>query len=241
LCCDRQGRVYFGEYFDNADRRFVRVFVSEDDGKSWSECFRFGDKTIRHIHGLIYDSYRDKIWVMTGDYGDEAKIALASPGFADFSIIAQGSQQTRACDGICRPEGLIYATDTPLEQNHILLLNPETGQSETLAKIQNSVLFMGQGCGGAFASTIVEPSPVNTTEHVHVWYSPNARHWSEVFAVKRDRWNVRYFQYPTACFALSRPDCPFIFISFRSVAQLDGDCLVAKLPSTAQGEMSICH
>lgn len=228
LCADRDGRVYFGEYFGNAERESVGIFVSEDDGATWRECHRFEAGAIRHVHGLIYDSFRDRIWVMTGDYGDEARIGMATPGFGEFHVIARGSQQTRACDGVCQPSGLVYATDTPLEPNHVIVLDPETGRLEPVATIPSSVLFMGESCGGVFLSTIVEPSDVNTTNSIHVWFSPDGRHWSEVWSAPRDRWSIRYFQYPTASFARGPRQCPYAFMSLRGTSDGDGDCLVVK-------------
>ena len=229
LCVDREGRLYFGEYFNNADRDAVRVFMSEDDGCSWRECYRFPPKTIRHVHGLIYDEAQDRLWVMTGDYGDEAQIGLASPGFGSYQVVVQGSQQTRACDGVCGSSGLIYATDTPLEQNHVYWLDATTGQTTSVANVQNSVLFMGEACGGMFLSTIVEPSDMNTTQCVHVWYSSDGRQWGEVLTLPRDRWSMRYFQYPTASFANGPRACPYVFISMRGTRGSDGKCLVGTI------------
>jgi sugar lactone lactonase YvrE len=231
LCIDGQGRIYFGEYFGNPLREPVRIFMSQDEGRSWQVCYEFPAKSIRHVHGLIYDSARDRIWVMTGDYGQEAQIGWATPGFTHYQVLAQGSQQTRACDGICTPQGLIYATDTPLEQNHVYQLDAETGARSACADIQHSVLFMGQGCGGMFLSTIVEPSEANLTSSVHVWFSADGKTWHEVFTYPRDRWSLRYFQYPTASFAAGAVLDDRAFVSWRGTRGNDGDCFVVRLAS----------
>ncbi|MEX0641626.1 MAG: hypothetical protein WD468_02940, partial [Pirellulales bacterium] len=229
LCTDAQGRVYFGEYFDNPEREEVRVFVSGDDGNTWRAEYTFSPKSIRHVHGIEYDAQQDRIWVMTGDYGDESQIGVAAPGFAEYRAIAKGSQQTRACAGVCRAGELLYATDTPLEQNHVYRLNAQTGQRTPVADVQQSVFFMGQACGGYFLSTIVEPSPVHTTKSVHVWFSPDGDAWGEVFSAPRDRWSLRYFQYPAAFIAQSERECPYVFLSFRAVRGLDDACLVGRI------------
>lgn len=228
LCCDGDGRLYFGQYFSNESREPVSIFGSEDDGKTWHECYRFPAGAVRHVHGLVFDRFRNKIWVLTGDYGDEAKIALAAPGFRELDVVLQGSQQTRACDGVCTSSGFIFATDTPLEQNHVVLLDPTTRQSQQLAPVQNSVLFMGQACGGVFLSTIVEPSQVNTTRSVHIWFSPDDRHWKEIWSGPRDGWSLKYFQYPMGSFALGPRQCPFAFVNLRGVRGHDGTCLVMQ-------------
>lgn len=232
LCTDGQGRVYFGEYFGNPERQEVHIFCSEDDGRSWERCYTFPAGTIRHVHGLEYDVHRDKIWVMSGDYGDEAQIALASPQFSTYDIITQGGQTARACSGICMPDAFLYATDTPLEQNHVFRLNPESGQRTSVAQVQQSTFFMGQACGGSFLSTVVEPSEVHPTRSVHVWYSPEGSSWQEVYAAPRDRWSLKYFQYPLAFIAQGPVEAPHVFLSFRGTRGTDGDCLVGRIVTT---------
>ncbi len=229
LCCDGQGRVYFGEYFSNAPRDEVHIFCSEDDGLSWQRCYTFPPGTIRHVHGLEYDTHRERIWVLSGDYGDEAQIALASPQFSSYDIITQGGQSARACSGICLPQAFLYATDTPLEQNHVFRLDPESGQRRSVAEVQQSTFFMGQACGGMFLSTIVEPSEVHPTRSVHVWYSANGCSWREVHAAPRDRWHLKYFQYPAAFIAQGPAEAPNVFLSFRGTRAADGDCLVGRI------------
>jgi hypothetical protein len=229
LCTDGEGRIYFGEYFDNPDREEVRVFVSADDGQSWQTAYTFPPKSIRHVHGLEYDDANDRIWVMTGDYGDESQIGLASPGFKDYRIVAKGSQQTRACAGVPVGDDFLYATDTPLEQNHVVRLSAAAGKLTNVAQVQQSVFFMGEACSGYFLSTIVEPSPVHPTQSVHVWFSPDGDAWNEVYTAPRDGWRLRYFQYPAAFIAKSPGECPYVFLSFRAVRGLDDMCLVGRI------------
>jgi hypothetical protein len=229
LCTDAQGRIYFGEYFDNPQRDEVRVFVSADDGASWQAPYTFPPKSIRHVHGLEYDREHDRIWVMTGDYGDESQIGLATPGFQEYRVVAKGSQQTRACAGVPVGDDFLYATDTPLEQNHVIRLSAPTGALTPVAQVQQSVFFMGQACGGYFLSTIVEPSPVHPTQSVHVWFSSDGDAWNEVYSAPRDRWSLRYFQYPAAFIAKSASECPYVFLSFRAVRGLDDTCLVGRI------------
>jgi hypothetical protein len=229
LCLDDEDRIYFGEYFGNEDREAVHVFMSEDDGKSWVRCYTFPARSIRHVHALEYDPCRQKIWVLTGDYGHEAQIGVATPGFAEYSVVVQGSQQTRGCSGVPTAAGLTYGTDTPLEQNHVYLLDVETGAVRMLADVQQSVLFMTEACGGLWLSTIVEPSEVLPTQSVHVWFARDDLHWTELYAAPRDRWSLHYFQFAAAVLARGPRECPYVFLSFRGVRGLDGNCLVGKV------------
>jgi hypothetical protein len=229
LCVDGDDRVYFGEYFNNPDRREVQVYMSEDDGDTWSACYTFPPRSIRHVHGLVYDASRRAIWVLTGDYGNEAQIGLATPGFTDYRVVAQGSQQTRALAGVPTETGLVYATDTPLEQNHVYALDADSGAIRSVAQVQQSVFFMTRGCSGLWLSTVVEPSAVLPTQAVHVWYSPEGEQWTELFSAQRDRWSLRYFQYPAVFFAQAPRECPYVFLSIRGARGFDGDCLIGEV------------
>ena len=84
LCAFPDGSVYFGEYFSNGPRfktdpklaeatgqpfprEPVHIYGS-DDGQSWRIVFTFPADTIRHIHGIFHDPYRDCAWILTGDF-----------------------------------------------------------------------------------------------------------------------------------------------------------------------------
>jgi hypothetical protein len=230
LCVDDEDRIYFGEYFGNADREAVHVFMSEDDGRSWDRCYTFPAGSIRHVHGLEYDARRQRIWVLTGDYGQEAQIGLATRGFTEYRVVVQGSQQTRACSAVPTEAGLLYATDTPLEQNHVYLLDAETGAVRRLADVQQSVLFMTEACGGLWLSTVVEPSKTLPTRSVHVWFARDDRGWMELYSAPRDLWaGLRYFQFAAVVLARGPRACPYVFLNFRGARGLDGDCLVGEV------------
>jgi hypothetical protein len=226
---DAEDRIYFGEYFNNVARDEVHVFMSEDDGASWSVCHTFAKSSVRHVHHLEFDASRNAIWVMTGDYGSEAQIGLASPRFATYEILAQGSQQTRSLACVPTPQGLYYATDTPLESNYIYFLDPATRDARPVGEVQQSVFFMTSACGGMWLSTVVEPSEVHTTQSVHLWFSPDGESWTEMYSAPRDSLSLRYFQYPAIFIARSTADAEHVFLSFRGCRGLDGDCLVASV------------
>ena len=61
------GRVFWGEYFDNPSRDAVHVYGSDDRGASWKVVYSFGKNAIRHIHNIVYDRWEDCFWVLTGD------------------------------------------------------------------------------------------------------------------------------------------------------------------------------
>ena len=126
-----------------------------------------------------------------------------------------------------------YATDTPLEQNQIYQLKPDTGERRAVGQVQQSVFSMATACEGLFLATAIEPSPIHKTPRVHIWFSGNGQQWQEVLAIERDGWDLRLFQYPTAFIAHGPPSCPYVFLSFRGVKAYDGHCLVGRIEGNA--------
>src|SRR5690606_31660451 len=111
-------KVYFGEYFGNPDRSEVRIFCTRD-GRSWTTCHTFKEGEIRHVHSLVYDSYRSGIWVCTGDLGDESALWYTADDFRTIKAVYRGGQANRAVSIIPLPNGLVVPMDSPLEENYI--------------------------------------------------------------------------------------------------------------------------
>src|SRR5437867_11026617 len=76
-------RVFWGEYFDNAARDEVHIYVSTDRGATWDVAYTFARGTIRHVHNIVYDRWANCLWVLTGDAESECRIIRASCDFSD--------------------------------------------------------------------------------------------------------------------------------------------------------------
>src|SRR5262249_25895394 len=57
------GRVLWGEYFDNAQRSEVHIYESRDQGISWEVAHTFPARSIRHVHNIVYDRWDDCLWI----------------------------------------------------------------------------------------------------------------------------------------------------------------------------------
>src|SRR5882724_7555257 len=68
------GRVFWGEYFDNPARDAVHIYGSEDRGASWKIFYTFEKNAIRHVHNIVYDHWENCFWVLTGDVGAECRV-----------------------------------------------------------------------------------------------------------------------------------------------------------------------
>jgi hypothetical protein len=195
------GSVYWGEYFDNADRDEVHIYASQDGGESWNVAYTFAKGAIRHVHNIVYDAHENCLWILTGDYGEECRILRASCDFSRVESVLQGNQQARAVALVPMEDALYFSTDTPLEQNYIYRLD-RGGTLTRLGEINSSSIYGCRVQNKLFFSTMVEPSKINRDGHVRIYGGGAAPDSSEnlqpLLAWKKDRWPMKYFQYGNA-------------------------------------------
>ena len=142
LAAAPDGKIFWGEYFDNPHRDEVHIYVSEDQGKSWTVAYTFPSRTIRHVHNIIFDEWRKCLWILTGDNGPECRILRASCDFKSVEPVLMGTQQTRTAALVPGREVLYFSSDTPREQNHIYRLNPNGSVTQLRAVTQFFHLWM---------------------------------------------------------------------------------------------------
>lgn len=200
ICIDRDNILYFGEYVRNGpyvqeEREEVSIYKSENNGLNWEVCYTFPKNTVRHIHGIFYDKFTDKMWFTTGDKGDECIIGNTDNGFKTINIVKQGKQKYRAVHLLFFKDFIVYGTDTEHEKNYIYRFDRKDGREYRLQEIQGSVLSATQIGEYACISTTVEPSEVNDEPYAHLWRSYNGIEWEDVYKIKKDFLSLKYFQY----------------------------------------------
>ncbi len=191
------GRCFWGEYFDNASRDEVHIYVSTDGGAKWSVAYSFPKGAIRHVHNIVHDPWENCLWLLTGDYGNECRILRASYDFRQVEIVLQGNQQARAVACVPAESGLYFSSDTPLEVNYVYHLNRQ-GTLSQLAPLSSSSIHGCRVGPDIFFSTMVEPSPLNKDRCVRIFGARDGQDWRPLLAWKKDRWPMRFFQYGNA-------------------------------------------
>ena len=214
------GRVFWGEYFDNPDRDEVHIYGSRDGGLSWSVAHTFPARSVRHVHNIVYDRWQQCLWIFTGDYGRECCILRASLDFKSVHEVLCGNQQARAAAAVVAEEGLYFSSDTPLEQNHIYFLDRNAGL-HTMAQIPSSSIHGCKNRNGIFFSTMVEPSRVNQSRAVLVFGSENGLSWTKLAEWQKDRWSPRFFQYGNAFLPDGNNATDFLAVSTIAVENAD--------------------
>ncbi|QFT08595.1 hypothetical protein [Vibrio sp. THAF190c] len=156
--------IIFGEYFGNHERNIVNIMRRNENG-CWSEIYTFPRGELNHIHALVPDYDRGKIWVLSGDFGHSASIYQASSNFKKVKPILVGSQKYRACVAFPYKNGLLYATDTQMESNSIRFMTCSGGQwsSEKILDINGSCIYGTELKDYFVFSTSTEPSEKNNS------------------------------------------------------------------------------
>ena len=188
------GRVFWGEYFDNPRRDEVHVFGSQDGGISWEIVYTFPQGEIRHVHNVVYDKWDDCLWILTGDNGDECRILRVSTDFKRVEKVISGNQQARAVAMVPTEGALYFSSDTPLEANHIYRLD-RAGRLDIVGDLTSSSIHGCRVEDKIFFSTMVEPSMVNCDGMVRLYSGKDGSGWKALLSWKKDALPMRFFQY----------------------------------------------
>jgi hypothetical protein len=215
-----EGTIYWGEYFDNRERAEVHVYASQDRGVTWQVAYTFPAGNIRHVHNIVHDRWRQRLWILTGDEGAECKVLRATCDLHSIETVISGNQQARAVAAIPTPEALYLSTDTPYEQNHVYRLD-RAGRLEQVADLNASSIYGCQAGPGLFFSTMVEPSARNTDREVHLVGSPDGTRWQTLARWKKDNLSMKYFQYGNAF--LPNGENTSSFLAATTIAVADDD------------------
>lgn len=189
--------IFWGEYFDNAQREEVHIYASTDLGATWNVAYTFPKGAIRHVHNIVYDQWENCMWVLTGDDGPECRILRVSCDFTTVDAVLSGNQQARAVGLVPTAEGLYFSSDTPFEANHVYFLD-RGGKLTELATLSGSSIYGCRVGKAIFFSTMVEPSAVNVERTVNLYGSRNGFGWQHLLQWGKDRWHMGLFQYGNA-------------------------------------------
>lgn len=195
LCEDVDGGVYFGEYFQNMEKRAVHVYGSHDHGKNWEIVKTFAEGNINHIHGIYMDPYTKNLWLATGDRENECIIGYTNDGFKTFTEVFRGGQEYRTCVLFFYKDFIVFGTDSQYQQNELKKFNRKTLEVTHLQDVQGPVIRGAQFRNISMISTDVEPSEVNKDSNAYVWITGDGLHWKELCHAKKDILPPMLFQF----------------------------------------------
>jgi hypothetical protein len=91
-------------------------------------------------------------------------------------------------------EALYFASDTPLETNHVYRLD-RGGKLSAVGNLESSSIYGCRVGDALFFSTMVEPSKANPTQRVQLYASRSGDPWQSILAWQKDLQLMRFFQY----------------------------------------------
>ncbi|WP_282016612.1 hypothetical protein [Marinifilum flexuosum] len=164
--------IYFGDYFGNSARKEVAIYRIDKVNKRKEIVYTFKEGMINHVHSLKIDYNNNCIWIFTGDFDRAAAIWQVKKKFEIVQPVVRGKQIYRACVASCDNSSVVYATDTPFQQNYLRKLVMEDGvwRSREIAKVNGSVIYGCQINDSLIFSTAVEPNGIYKNR-IHALFS----------------------------------------------------------------------
>lgn len=218
-------RVLWGEYTTKFRHNLpVRIYVSDDGGRSHQIAKTFEPGSIRHVHGLMYDEKLNHYWVLTGDMDEESGIGRLSADFADFSWLVRGKQCFRAASLFDLGDHLLYGTDSDKGPNAVIRLCKSTGQIERLQELDGSCMY---GCRfGSWYTLSAMTGKLG--DHASLWLSRDGERWHKALTGHKDRWDPTYFQHGTLVLPNGESDHEHILFSGQALEAMSGKAYVAE-------------
>jgi hypothetical protein len=222
-------RILWGEYNSKtAHGNPVRLFVSDDRGRSFQVARVFEGGSILHVHNLIHDVASRCYWLLAGDHGDEPGIGRLSEDLKSFDWIAKGAQRFRAVNAFDFGDRLVYATDSDREQNALMIMDKRTGRFERGREFEGSCIYSCRFGSWNAVATTVEPSSVNQSRDATLWLSRDGIEWHEAMRVRKDRWHPVYFQFGSIVLPRGESDENTIVYSGQALTGIDNKLIFAR-------------
>jgi hypothetical protein len=181
--------VYFGEYTTGKKPENIRIFKGEDDGKKWSLAYKFPGNLVYHVHSIVWDRFRQRYWITTGDSDEESHIFFTENKFKSLQRLGGGSQDWRAVGLIVREDDLVWGSDDGRNRSSIFSWNLIEGELRRLQDIGNPASYVGSLKDGTLLiSTIYVPDTEfgrsgNAKPEAALWGSPSGERWVKLYSL----------------------------------------------------------
>jgi hypothetical protein len=229
ITVDSNDRILWGEYWGNPKRRAVRLFVSEDKGRTYEPVYEFKSGEIRHVHNIFEDTYENCYWICAGDYGREVGIIRVSKNFDSFDWVIRGEQRYRAVNLFILKDSIIYATDTEEDYNGIYVLDKLSRRVEKICDIPGSSIYATKFGIWYAVSTSVEYFKKYKNDKATLWISRNGTDWQQVYEAQKDIWSKKYFQFGSIVLPQGRWKKDTIVFSGQALKGIDGRVFWAEV------------
>jgi hypothetical protein len=189
VAVDQNDNVYFGEYNCTQRPQKIRIIKGSRDGTAWSIFHEFSSGEIFHIHSIKYDSFRDILWISSGDRDEESKLMYIDKSRKKVEVLGSGDQGWRIVSLITTKNFLYWCSDNDTTGSNIYRYNFSNNKREKLAFVGKPSYYSTQLKDGTLVfSTTFEPNQVYTKSFnpeptTDLWISKNGRDWYKVLSI----------------------------------------------------------
>lgn len=208
--------IIYGTY--SIEHGNVSIWKRDEYGK-WEEVYIFPENMVLHIHNIIPDYQKNRFLILTGDTDEESGIWEASCDFTDVHALLVGKQQYRACVAFLQNDSILFATDTPLENNYLYEYKESINALKPIIKLPGPVIYgveyhVNETIKYLFA-TSVEPDsrrkgifylisnqlgPGIQDYETHVFEGNMEEGFREICKFEKDCWPMGLFQFGNVLF-----------------------------------------
>lgn len=221
--------LYFGEYFRNLEKTSVRVFKSENSGRSWKVVKEFKPGQIRHIHAIQKDPYSDRLWICTGDGNEESMVAYTQDDFKTIVPIGQGNQIWRVCQLVFTEDAIYWGTDNGNKDLAGIYKWERKSTNLTKLCITDGAIFYGTilSNGTIIMSTDREAMRIEKDENIRLWVTkPGSQPVSILWGTWKHKQQGMRFKFAKARFQRDQGK-PFLAITCLNQVEFpDGELVI---------------
>ncbi len=197
---DKKGDIFFGEYLANTERGEMRIYRYSTGANSLEIAYTFPKNSIRHIHGLYYDSFTDSIFCLTGDDDKECCFWQSSDGFESINNAGGGDETWRAVSVLFDEKSFYYGMDAEYRTNHIYKVERKNLERKSLGEVSGTVFYSKKIGADLFFTTTAENAPSQTENVAGLWHVDENDNLQNLISFKKDRWHPTLFMFGTIHF-----------------------------------------
>jgi hypothetical protein len=192
---DDKGDIYFGEYLANDERGEMRVYRYKPGSPALEIAHTFPPDSIKHIHGIYFDTHTASLICLTGDNESECRIIRTNDGFKTTEIIGEGDETWRAVSILFDESALFYGMDAEFRSNHIYRFDRETLDRQSLGEVTGTVFYSKKIGPHMFFATTAENAPSQIENVASIWNISADGGCIEIAKFHKDRWHQTLFMF----------------------------------------------
>lgn len=182
----KDGAVYFGEYFSNADRGPINVYRYLPGTGRVTVAYTFSAGQVRHIHGVYADPYTETLWCVTGDGPSESRITRTLDFFRTLDTVGESDESWRTVSLLFTSDSITYASDAEFDKNFIYRLDRVTGKRTVLGEIDGPVYYSQAVGDDLLFAVTAELCPSQKLPNATLWHVTQDGKVECIYSVAKD-------------------------------------------------------